>query len=208
MVSKTARPSVYPKLRWSAADLKGRDVVNAPYRHATYAGCLPPLTGAAVLDWLESEAPWTLKRTDFYEQYEFSCWDSPSDVANFLTSNSVLRVVRTEMEEVFNRTFETNIGVVCHKLLAGQRIGIHNDYLAGEETHRLIVQLNREMSDRDGGFLMLFGSGDAADVRGVLRPRHLSGFAFEISGSSFHAVSQIHSGSRYTLIFSLRAETS
>ncbi len=28
-----------------------------------------------VLDWFETEAPWKLVETDFYEQYEFSLWD-------------------------------------------------------------------------------------------------------------------------------------
>jgi hypothetical protein len=194
-------------LSWSASDLKERRVSDSPFRHATFESCLSPVTGGAVLDWLETDAPWYLKTTDFYEQHEFSCWDSSSDVAGFLTSSTVLSVVRADVEAVFNKTFDEEIGVVCHKLTPGQRIGIHNDYLAGEETHRLIIQLNRALSDEDGGFLMLFGSGDASKVRAVLRPRHLSGFAFGISADSFHAVSEIHSGARYTLIYSLRAAT-
>jgi hypothetical protein len=52
---------------------------------------------------------------------------------------------------------------------------------------------------------MLFSSGDPADVHRVLRPQHLSAFAFEISPDSFHAVSQMHGGARYTVIYSLRA---
>lgn len=193
------------ELNWAPCDFGERIVSDTPFRHSSFGICLTHETGEVVLAWLESDAPWSLKRTEFYEQYEFSCLDSSSRVAAFLTSPAVLSLVRTEMRAVFGREFHADIGVVCHKLLSGQRIGIHNDYLLGEETHRLIVQLNRDMSDEDGGFLMLFGSGDASDVRRVLRPRHLSGFAFEISKDSFHAVSEIRSGARYTLIYSLRA---
>jgi len=158
-----------------------------------------------VLRWLETDAPWRLKKTDFYEQFEFDCRDSRSAAASFLTSPSILDVVRTEMEGIFGRSFQDEISVVCHKLVQGHRIGIHNDYLDGEESHRLVIQLNRALSDNDGGFLMLFGGDDAADVRKVLRPVHLGGFAFEISKDSFHAVSAIHSGARYSVIYSLRA---
>jgi len=192
-------------LSWTASDLGERTVFDNPFAHATFGTCLPPATGEVVLTWLETEAPWGLKRTDFYEQFEFDCRDSRSAVASFLTSGSVLELVRSAMEGVFAKTFKDEISVVCHKMVQGHRIGIHNDFLDGEETHRLIVQLNRGLSEEDGGFLMLFSSDDAANVRKVLRPLHLGGFAFEISKDSFHAVSKIHSDVRYSLIYSLRA---
>jgi hypothetical protein len=186
--------------------LSERTIFDNPFVHATSGRCLPFEMGDAVLTWLETDAPWRLKQTDFYEQFEFDCKDSRSAVASFLRSAMVLDLVRSEMEDIFAKAFEDEISVVCHKLVQGHRIGIHNDYLDGdEETHRLIVQLNRALSEDDGGFLMLFGSDDAADVRKVLRPLHLGYFAFEISKDSFHAVSKIHSGVRYSLIYSLRA---
>lgn len=194
-----------PSLSWTARDLGERMVFDSPFAHATFGTCLPAATGEAVLAWLETDAPWRLKKTDFYEQFEFDCRDSPSTVARFLASASVLGIVRSAMEDIFATAFGDEISVVCHKLVQGHRIGIHNDYLVGEETHRLVVQLNRGLYENDGGFLMLFGSDDAADVRKVLRPLHLHGFAFEISKDSFHAVSAIHSGARYSLIYSLRA---
>jgi hypothetical protein len=192
-------------LSWAVSDLSERAVVDDPFAHATFSKCLPVATGEAVLTWLETDAPWRLKRTDFYEQFEFDCRDSSSTVASFLTSKSVLDSVRFAMEDVFGATFVDEISVVCHRLVKGHRIGIHNDYLDGEETHRLIVQLNRGLSESDGGFLMLFASDDAADVRAVLRPLHLGAFAFAISKDSFHAVSRIHSGVRHSLIYSLCA---
>ena len=63
----------------------------------------------------------------------------------------MLEAVRNGMTAVFDSAFDDEVNVVFHRLLPPQRIGIHNDYLAGEETHRLIIQLNRGMSDSDGG---------------------------------------------------------
>ncbi len=204
-VQSTAHASSLVALSWTAADFRERVIFDGPFAHATFSTGLPVETGDAVLTWLETDAPWRLKRTDFYEQYEFDCRDSCSAEAAFLTSAAVLRLVRSEMEDIFSTAFEDEISVVCHKLVRGHRIGIHNDYLDGEETHRLIFQLNRGLSEEDGGFLMLFGCDDAADVQKVLRPLHLGAFAFGISKDSFHAVSKIHSGVRYSLIYSFRA---
>ena len=95
--------------------------------------------------------------------------------------------------------------VTAHKLLPGQTIRVHNDHRPRGETHRLLVQLNRGWDDEQGGLLLLFGSAAADDVRRILRPTHRSATAFEISPKSFHAVSTIRRGERYTLVYSFRA---
>jgi hypothetical protein len=180
-------------------------ITATPFRYATLTECFTPRTGEHLLEWFEHDAPWIAKRTDFYEQYEFSCWDSASPAACYLTGHDVLDAVGIAMTELFGREFEPRVSVVCHKLVRGHRIGIHNDHLVEEESHRLTIQLNRGLADGDGGFLMLFNSGDPSDVHRVLRPTHLSALAFEISPDSFHAVSEMHGGVRYTIIYSLRA---
>lgn len=198
-------PQAVTRAPWTPPDLSLRIVNEEPFRYATFSECLATSLSGDILAWFEHDAPWRLKRTDFYEQYEFSCWDSTSPIASHLTSSRVLEVVRSEMMKVFGRTFEEPISVVAHKLLEGQRIGIHNDYLVGEESHRLVIQLNHGLSDDHGGFLMIFNSDDPADIARIMRPVHVSGFAFEISPASFHAVSEVHGGVRYSLIYSLCA---
>ena len=54
---------------------------------------------------------------------------------------------------------------------------------------------------------MLFGSTRAEDIRRAVRPLHGSVFAFEISPRSFHALSTIQEGERYTLVYSFRSLT-
>lgn len=183
-------------------------IASSPFRYAIVETCLSSQTCDRILHWFENGAPWRLSRTDFYEQFEFSCWDSDSPVALFLMSNVVLERVRSMMTNVFDRTFDEDVSVVCHQLVAPQKIGIHNDFLEAQETHRLVIQLNRGLSDADGGVLMLFNSENPEDVHRLLRPVHLSAFAFEISPASNHAVSQVYGGERYTLIYSLRERSS
>ena len=58
-----------------------------------------------------------------------------------------------------------------------------------------------------GGLLMLFRSEAPESVHSALLPTHGSGFAFEISANSFHAVSSIRTGERYTLVYTFRRQT-
>lgn len=197
--------AVSPQLTGAAPRFHSGRTAQSPFRYADFEECFSDDVGDAILDWLEEAAPWHVTRTDFYEQSEFSCWDSHSPVATFLTSDVVLAPVRTAMTSVFRKSFEENVSVVCHRLLPPQKIGIHNDFLVGEETHRMVIQLNRGLTDDDGGILMLFNSEDPSDIHRLLRPTHRSGFAFEISSTSHHAVSQVHGGERYSLIYSFRA---
>lgn len=158
------------------------------------------------LEWLELKAPWQLVEASFYEQYEISMSDvalpevlrdafSAANIADL--KNLIATAFEVRLDEPFDAT--------VHKLVPGQRIRIHNDYIPGRETHRVLIQLNRGWSDENGGALMFFNSPDPADVARVFRPVHNSCVAFEISPLSLHAVSTIHSGHRYTLVFSFYA---
>ncbi len=162
-----------------------------------------------LLAWLKDGAPWRLVETDFYQQYEFNLFeaDMPASLA-WLVSPECLAHLRELIETTLGCRLTDKTELVAHKLLAGQRIGIHNDYLEGQETHRLTVQLNQGLNDEDGGFFMLFNSFDASDIHKVLRPLSGSAVGFEISQDSHHAVSRMHGGERYTLVYSFYAHRS
>lgn len=174
-----------------------------PFEHFALSGALGEQESEAVLTWLETSAPWRLKVTSFYEQYEFSLLDCElPPVINELVGSNIVQKVRSKVEAVFKARLDDRCDVTAHKLVRGQRIRIHNDYIPGQETHRVLVQLNRGWLDENGGILMLFGSDDAADLAKAFRPRHDSSFAFAIGPTSHHAVTPIMSGDRYTLVFS------
>lgn len=178
-----------------------------PFAHILADRCLDLRTELNLLDWFEQDAPWRLVETNFYEQYEFSLLDVgiPPAIARTF-EGPVLAALRRQMSEVFGVTLTTRVNAVAHKLVPGQHIAIHNDYLQGEETHRLTVQLNRGLSDEDGGLFLLFNSFDPADIHSIHRPRSGTGIGFEIGPNSHHAVSRMHGGARFTLVFSFYAE--
>lgn len=161
------------------------------------------------LDWLENLAPWKLAQMEFYEQHEFSLLhhDLPPQVS-FLTAPSLIDYFKTELGKAFAVSFENRFDVTAHRLTPKQVIKIHNDYLPGQETHRLLIQLNRSWETSQGGLLILFSEPRAEAAVKFILPKSRSAFGFEISRRSLHAVSTIRSGSRFTLVYSFYARQS
>ncbi len=183
--------------------LTALEVFAEPFPYFTASEGFGEELSSTILDWLEAEAPWRLTEADFYEQYEFSLLDvQPPPHLAFLTGHPFLDDLRLKVERTFGARLSEEIDCTIHKLVPGQRIRIHNDFIPGAATHRVLVQLNRGWRDDNGGFLMFFNSGDPADVHRVFSPAHDSVVGFAISEHSHHAVSTIHGGERFTLVFS------
>ncbi|WP_375459852.1 cyclophane-containing peptide 2OG-Fe(II) oxygenase YhhC [uncultured Enterovirga sp.] len=176
-----------------------------PFPHSVSGEVMRTSLAKAVLEWFETEAPWRLRSESFYEQYELNLHQAelPSSVA-FLVSPEFVGELAARMLLPLTSDPLLLVEANAHKLLPGQTIKIHNDYIDGEESHRILVQVNREWSDANGGLLMFFSGPAAGDVARVIRPLHRSGTAFEISPRSFHAVSTIHAGERYTVVYSFK----
>ena len=169
-----------------------------PFPHLAIPAILSPAAANRVLAWLQTDAPWRLRVESFYEQYEFSLVSEGA-------GEDMVEAVRTLICEHFAISGDLAlVDVSAHKLTTTQTIRIHNDWIGGEETHRVLIQLNDRWSVANGGLLMLFGSRAPEDVRLVIEPTHGSGFAFEISDRSFHAVSTIKGGERFTLVYTFR----
>jgi len=181
------------------------EVRRDPFEHTSAPAILPSELCASALDWLEHDAPWELRVESFYEQWELHI--NPNDLPIKLralgSESTVERLTKKMITPLCSGKIELN-EITAHKLVAGQTIKVHNDFLIGGETYRLLIQLNRGWLDDQGGMLMLFSSSSSDDVRRVIRPLHRSAFAFGITPHSFHAVSTIYSGERYTIVYSFR----
>ena len=81
--------------------------------------------------------------------------------------------------------FDALVSLVAHKLVVGQRIAIHNDYLFGKESpppHHSVEP--RPCGPRWRVLLMLFNSFDSEDIHRVVRPVTGSAIGFEIGENS------------------------
>ena len=188
-------------------DFSRFEVFSEPFPYAVSPSVFSTELSDDILEWLETKPPWKLVETDFYEQYEFDFTDAdlPSGL-KFLHGHIFRDTLRSEVQRMFGVKLKGDVDATAHKLVGGQRIRLHNDYILEGETHRLLIQLNRGWKDENGGLLLFFNSPEPADVHKILRPVHESAVAFAISLNSHHAVTTIHGGERFTLVYSFYAE--
>ena len=191
----------------SALNLSSVERFSRPFDYFLSPQALRDDLSRTMLTWLETDAPWKLVETDFYEQYEFSLWDVevPRELL-VLREPDFLNELKTKVENLFDAVILNDIDVAAHKLIPGQRIRLHNDFIGGETTYRLLIQLNRGCKDEDGGLLFLFNSADPADIHKAFRPMHNDAIGFVVSPTSNHAVSIVNAGERFTLVYSFRGK--
>jgi Rps23 Pro-64 3,4-dihydroxylase Tpa1-like proline 4-hydroxylase len=176
-----------------------------PFPHTVVTGLIANDLADATLRWMETAAPWTLRVASFYEQWEIHLDPTtlPANLASLVAPTTISSLTETMLQPLTEAPLELT-EVTAHKLANGQTIRIHNDYIERQESHRLLIQLNRGWTNSQGGLLMLFGGDRPEEIRRTLRPLHRSALGFTISPHSFHAVSTIHSGERYTLVYSFK----
>lgn len=174
-----------------------------PFGYFLSSQAFRPDLSQKLLDWLEQSSRWNLVTTDFYEQFEFSLLDSclPRGL-NFLCSPPFLTFLSRQIEELFSVELDRCPNITAHKLIPGQTIRLHNDFILGGETHRILIQLNRGWNMSKGGLLIFFNSACSEDIHRIFPPWHNSVVGFAISPRSYHAVSTVHSGVRFTLVYS------
>lgn len=188
--------------------LDGLEAEHSPFRYFSSTRVFNNGLEKTLFDWLESTDMWGLTETDFYTQYEFSLLEiALPEPLRCITSEDTISAIT----DAFARSFDVPplelAGITAHKLTDGHRMGIHNDFIGPEETHRLIVQISPGWAYNKGGFLMLFHSRDPQDVAQVIRPLDNTGIGFEISQRSYHAVSTVYDFCRYTVVYTFKLGT-
>lgn len=193
-------------IQTTPVDLEKIEYFSEPFPYCHSSHTFDPEIALSIFQWMETDAPWELVETDFYEQFEFNLRrvEIPEHLS-FLIGDSFITAILEQMISTFNVPLANKVEIVAHKLVPGQSIRIHNDYLEGAETHRLVVQLNSGWPSDNGGLFVIFASANPEDIYQVITPIHNSAVGFAILSNSHHAVSTIYNDARYSLIFSFRA---
>ena len=178
-----------------------------PFRHFTAECFADAGFSARLLRWFEQKADWKARKIqNFYRYSDINLRTSDLDSElSFLIEEGFLTQLQQKVGDVFGVPIKGYVDVTGHRLAAGDRIRIHSDFVTLRFTHRLLVQVNRGWEPKNGGVLGLLDRDPEMSGRPRVKrivPQHRSGFAFEVSKKSFHKVSRVTSGERYTLIFS------
>lgn len=181
-----------------------------PFRHVVLPRFLSPWLSARLLEWLELNKEWGLRRIDdFYETHDLDLTRNELPASLAVLSGAGFRgEARGFIEQTFRVSLRERVDIMAQKMVAGQSIKVHTDYGPVGQSYRLLVQVNRGWRVDQGGLLMLLDTDvprDVSDRHFYYLPVHGSALAFEISPVSFHAVSPIHKGTRYTVAYSFYA---
>jgi hypothetical protein len=190
--------------------LRGKALERIPFPHFYTPDFLDVTVADHLLTWFEVEAPWAKHCINgFFDVSDINllhCKLPPS--IRVLTNSTTISSITKLFNELFRVVFQAHVDVSAHRLTEGQRIGIHNDHGSTTQTHRLLIQINRGWEVSQGGLLLLLDADtatQASDLHKYFVPKHRSAVGFGISGRSFHAVSRVSCGIRYTLSYSLHA---
>src|SRR6185436_11660817 len=116
-------------------DLSSVEIFSQPFPYMVSPKTFSEDKSREILNWFEREAPWKLVETNFYEQYEFSFDDVQLPIhLSFLREENFLSELKTRIECLFQSNLSDRIDLTAHKLISGQRIRIHNDFIPGQET--------------------------------------------------------------------------
>lgn len=176
-----------------------------PFTHFVRFDAIDSDAASATLEWLEESDRWVPRADPRYHFYELPLRDPASPkVASFLLGESCANVL-TECSHAFGVSFDS-VTLAIHKMQPGCRIRVHTDHGTDAVTHRFIIHLNRGWEAANGGLLLFLNAEHRDEIHESHRyymPQNRLGVGFEVSDRSYHAVSEVLAGTRYTLCYSL-----
>jgi Rps23 Pro-64 3,4-dihydroxylase Tpa1-like proline 4-hydroxylase len=177
-----------------------------PYLHVVSPRFYTEQFADTLLGWLETESNWALNESMRYEQYElgFSGFTNCRDIQG-LWDGGVLRRIRDGVTRAIGFPVSSRINISAHKMFPGQQTYIHTDKVP-HETHRIVVTLNRGRPPDSGGNLVLLSGSKPADMAVVFKQISNSAVCFGLDSKSFHAVSRVKAGTRFTIIYTFLSD--
>jgi len=186
-------------------DSRGVAFFSEPFPHFECPEFLDAATADMLLAWLEARQ-WRSVGLDGYDGY---C-DAPLTASNLpqALSGLVAPDFHTQLRQLMAQFFAIDssgyVRATAHRILTGGALSPHTDVSQIRFTHRLLVQLTRGWKPESGGLLCLHAGNQhpsQESPRKTVSPIHRSGFAFEVSPRSFHSVTPVLHGQRYTLSY-------
>ena len=181
--------------------------VNQPFPHFTVPQILDSGIASDISMLLQALSNWALIQADFYEQFETSVYDLlPTNPLRALIAPDTIAAIADQLCMQFKQQELSISDATLHRLVPGQSIGLHNDYIPNKETHRLIIHFSRQWEESNGGYFVLFDDSNAERVSELVKPVLNSAIGFEISERSHHAISQVYDSDRYSVVYSFSAQ--
>jgi|GEM_PF-2197921 len=174
-----------------------------PFPHFAVSPAFTIDVADAFLSRFLTDAVWQHNREHFYDQHDFDVLLSSQTRDRSVMSVAQLLSLKNQVAGFFETALIDRVTVVAHRMSAGQGIGVHTDTPhLDRETHRLVLFFNKDFDDSYGGHLILLAGSTPDTAKRAFRPLFNTGVGFALSDRSFHAVCDVVSGDRFSLVFS------
>lgn len=177
-------------------------VHHTPFEHCVISNWLTKTEEISVLETLEQDIGWKRQRAHFYTHSSVDLSQvEPSSDFSPICSREKLSTLKLLMEQTFHRSFCNEIRVWIHKMTPGDGIGIHNDNCDSEL--RVVLQLNRGWHAHQGGLSVFLSRKRSDFIERIYLPVSNSVIAFPTTRASYHAVTDVMEGTRFSIVYVL-----
>ncbi len=178
-------------------------IVETPFRHLAWPGCLEEPVAAALAQWLQTAPGWGYQEIrGFYQQWrlrlEANTVPEPWQV---LFAPAWVDRIRAALERCGTAQLGTLTDISANRMDSNMFMKMHTD-VGGNIAARLVVQLSCDWNAAAGGLLVLSSRPDDVERARLYVPQPGFGFGFQIDRGSYHAVTRLARDGRYTLAYS------
>ena len=173
---------------------------SAPYLHLRLYPVLDSDDASRVLCWLQQTDAWRRDVRSFAPHDSFAL--TPAAVppeAEQAVSPHLLRELRSVLQSRLGVALKPYSLVEAHRTTEQDHIGLHTD--EGVNEVRVALNLKSGWTESHGGILSLQDRPVGPRKRVEYCPFHNSATAFRTTATSYHRVSPINGGRRYTLLY-------
>jgi hypothetical protein len=158
--------------------------------------------------WLASLDGWSGNPEPYYavRELDLKALDVPIGLSR-LFAPEALSQLRAQLGVMFGCRFAGRMRLIGHRMVEGQGAGIHSDDPRGvEETHRMVITLGQDASTLHGGLFAAFDGQSPSRFVRAFAPVHNQCLLFEADAHSYHAITEVRYGRRYSVVLSFWRE--
>lgn len=175
-----------------------------PYPHTIINSVFDVAVADELLSFLESISNWRTMEDHYYSlrTVELLEQELPDRLA-VAFSKDRLRGLENDMSSIFAVNLRLVGRITVLLLEDGQGLGVHSDgNVAGH--YRMAVTLSRATSLDNGGHFVVLSSEDGHGAEEIIWRRHNCGVVISLLPFSYHAVTNIRSVPRFSVVFTFR----
>jgi hypothetical protein len=175
-----------------------------PYPHTIISPVFDAAVADELLSFFESVNNWRTMEDHYYSLRTVELLEQKlPDRLAAVFSRDRLRGLEQDMSSIFSTNLRLMERITVLLLEDGQGLGVHSDVtVAGH--YRMAVTLSRAAAVNNGGHFIVLSSEDGDGAEEIIWRRHNCGVVISLLPHSYHAVTNIRSVPRLSIVFTFQ----